>query len=243
MLDYRDRIYKYYVSGRPESLAPENIQGLKTRESRLKQLIYNYLPSNHEAKILDLGCGHGALIYFARKIGYLNIVGVDYSGEQVEAAKKLGIEGIQQGDLMEHLYLVTNDSLDVVITYDVIEHFKKEELLPFVDEVFRVLKSGGHWIIHTPNGEAIFGSRMLYSDFTHELAFTRTSITQLLKSSSFQKVMCFEDEPFIYGIKSAIRWFLWKIIRLILKFYLIIETGGADKGCIFSQNFVTVALK
>jgi len=243
MNDYRTRIYQNYVNSREEPLAPQNIEGLEVRASRLKQLILNHFPSDRHSKILDLGCGHGAIIYFARQMGYPNIMGVDTSPEQVESAKQLGIEGVQYGDLNDTLRLTEEESLDVVITYDVIEHFKKEELIPFIDEVHRVLKRGGMWIIHTPNGESIFGGRMLYGDFTHEIAFTRTSITQILLSSGFQKVSCFEDVPFVQGLKSAIRYLLWYIIRGILWLYLAIETGYTGRENIFSQNFITVAIK
>ncbi|MGB3204747.1 MAG: class I SAM-dependent methyltransferase [Crinalium sp.] len=243
MTDYRQRIYQYYVHARQESLAPKSVEEFKVRESRLNPLIYNYFPANHEAKIVDLGCGHGALIYFARKLGYFNIIGVDRSPEQVAEAKRLGIENVQEGDLMDTLNCLEKESLDVVISYDVIEHFFKEELVSFVDEVLRVLKTGGRWIIHAPNGESIFCGRILFGDFTHELAFTRTSITQLLKASGFQQVECFEDVLPVSGFKSAVRWVLWKLIRGILRFYLAVETGRGAKECIFSQNFTTVAIK
>ena len=124
-----------------------------------------------------------------------------------------------------------------------IEHFTKSELLPFVDEVFRVLKKGGIWIIHTPNAESPFGGRMFFWDFTHEMAFTRTSISQLLKSSGFTGVTCCEDTPVPHGLKSSTRYFLWKCIHGFLRFYMAIETGSGEKECIFTQNFLTVAVK
>ena len=94
-----------------------------------------------------------------------------------------------------------------------------------------------------PNGESPFGARIFFGDFTHELAFTRTSITQLLKSSGFSKVVCREDTPIPHGLKSTIRWILWKLIRGILLVYLAAETGGTERDCIFTQNFLTVAVK
>lgn len=243
MSDYRTRIYEYYVNARQQSLAPESLAGLKPREAYLKKLIREHFPKNHEAKILDLGCGHGALIYFAQSMGYSNVIGVDRSPEQVKAAKNLNIEGVKQGDLIELLNSLANDSCDVIITFDVIEHFKKEELLIFVDEVRRVLKTGGKWIIHTPNGESPFGSRIYFCDFTHELAFTRQSVSQLLLASGFKQVQCFEDKPVVHGMKSTVRLVLWELIRGILRLYQAVETGDSGSNCIFSQNFLTVADK
>jgi S1-C subfamily serine protease len=54
-------------------------------------------------RILDLGCGHGAIIWAAQRAGYTNVTGVDASPEQVAAAKDLGIAGVRQGDLLVSL--------------------------------------------------------------------------------------------------------------------------------------------
>jgi SAM-dependent methyltransferase len=142
---------------------------------------------------------------------------------------------------MENLQRFPDESQDVVIAFDLIEHFTKGELLALVDEVRRVLKPGGRWIIHAPNGESPFHSRIHYGDFTHELSFTSTSIGQLLRSSDFSGVYCFEDAPVPHGLKSAIRWALWKLIRSLLRLYLAAETGVTNG--IFSQNFLVVAFK
>jgi hypothetical protein len=84
---------------------------------------------------------------------------------------------------------------------------------------------------------------MRYWDLTHELAFTRTSIIQLLLSSGFSNVQCFEDAPIPHGLTSAGRWLLWKAIRSGLRLYLAAETGDTASSAIFSQNFLTVADK
>ena len=94
-----------------------------------------------------------------------------------------------------------------------------------------------------PNGESPFGGKVLCGDFTHELAFTRTSLTQVLKVSGFNEVDCFEDTPVVHGVKSAIRALLWRLIRWFWLAYIAIETGGTDRRAIFTQNFLAVAVK
>jgi hypothetical protein len=84
---------------------------------------------------------------------------------------------------------------------------------------------------------------MRYWDLTHELAFTRTSINQLLLSSGFSNVQCFEDAPIPHGLTSVVRWLLWKVIRSGLRLYLAAETGDTSRSAIFSQNFLIVADK
>jgi SAM-dependent methyltransferase len=240
---YRGRIYSQYVQAREKSLAPTTLAGLAPRAPYLRRLVQLHFPPEKDATVLDLGCGHGALLQFAREFGYHNVRGVDGSPEQVAAALRLGIEGVVEGDLSEMLNSQMDASLDAVVAFDVIEHFTRDELLPFVDEVHRVLKPGGRWIIHVPNGESpLFGS-IRYGDLTHEMAFTRTSLNQLLLSSGFESVHCFEDTPVVHGVKSALRWVIWKGFRSILRLYLAAETGDAGGDHIFTHNMLAVAMR
>jgi 2-polyprenyl-3-methyl-5-hydroxy-6-metoxy-1,4-benzoquinol methylase len=241
--DYRERVYTSYVTARGGSLAPSNIQGLSPRAAQQNKLIRSYFPRDRSSDIIDLGCGHGTLIHFAREAGYHRILGIDGSLQQVDAALRLGIDGIRHGELVEAISSMENNSLDAVVTFDVIEHFRKDELIGFVDQVLRVLRSNGRWIIHTPNAESLFGARMRYGDFTHELAFTRESISQLLFSSGFARVDCYEDAPVVHGVVSAVRYLLWKAIRTGLRFLLAVETGDVGPNAIFSQNLFAIAIK
>lgn len=241
--NYRSRIYGSYLKSWQDTLAPSDPSGFAPRAHHLRRLILNYFPKDKNAAILDLGCGHGAIMYFAREAGYANIRGVDGSMEQVTAARRLGIEHVEQGDILDALRAQADSSLDVVIAFDLIEHFTRDELLVVVDAVNRVLSPGGRWIIHVPNGESPFFGGVRYGDFTHELAFTRTSIKQLLLTSGFAEVWCHEDSPVPHGIKSAIRAMLWKGIRAMLRFCIAVETGDMSSDRIFSQNFYAIANK
>lgn len=240
---YRDRIYASYLSARHSSLAPASLEGLRSREPFLRAIIKSHVPEDKQTRVLDLGCGHGAFVWVLRQAGYAHTIGVDRSAEQVEAARRLGIDGIQQGDLQATLRALPDCSFDVIIAFDVLEHFTKDELIVLLEQVYRVLREGGRLIIHAPNGESPFANRILFGDFTHELAFTRESITQLLMTCGFRQVGCYEDRPVVHGLKSAVRRGLWSVIRGVWRFYLVIETGSGERACIFSQNFLIVAHK
>lgn len=243
MSDLRSRVYTRYVHVSGESLAPMTVDGFAPRASSLRRIIKKYFPENRMVSVLDLGCGHGALVYFLREAGYINILGVDVSPEQVAEAFRLGIEGIREGDLLETLRSLEDHSQDVVIAFDVIEHFTKTELLPFIDEVMRVLKPGGRWLIHAPNGESPFVGTIRYGDITHEQAFTRASLGQLLLSSGFSRLECRESGPVPAGIKSAVRWLLWRCICLFLRIWCAAETGDLGRDAIYTRNFFAIAYK
>ena len=193
--------------------------------------------------ILDLGCGHGALLYALQKAGYHNAYGVDNSPEQLAVAQELGVEGVVEDDVMGFLTKTPNAILDVVVAFDLVEHFTKTELVHLVDEIWRVCKPDGKLILHTPNAEGPFAGRMRYWDFTHELAFTSTSLGQLLRASGFRTVTYWEDKPVVHGFKSLVRAGLWSLIRAGLLFYIAVETGVFDRHAVFSQNLLAIAIK
>jgi 2-polyprenyl-3-methyl-5-hydroxy-6-metoxy-1,4-benzoquinol methylase len=91
-MDYRSRIYQRYVRARSRPLAPESVEELSPRRPYIRKVIREHFPMDRSASIWDLGCGHGAFIYFLREAGYTNVVGVDKSPEQVAEATDLSTD-------------------------------------------------------------------------------------------------------------------------------------------------------
>lgn len=243
MSKFRERIYAQYVEAHCGASAPRTVADFASRAPTMRHVIKSFFPVEKSAAIVDLGCGHGVLVHFARQEGYRNIRGVDVSEQQVALAHQLGIEHVQKGDLMEALTSMPPSSLDAVVALDVIEHFTKDELINFVDAVYGVLKPGGRWIIHAPNGSSPFFGPVRYGDFTHEQAFTTSSIRQLLKAAGFSHIEFAECGPRIHGVKSMIRAILWRGIRIFYRLILAVETGALESSSIVTQNFYTVAYK
>src|SRR5690349_13192074 len=131
-LSYRERIYEQYVTQREQPLAPDTIEGLRPRLPLFRQIVKRYFPVERDAVILDLGCGHGAFLHAMHEAGYRRARGVDASPEQVHAAQALGIEGVEQSDVMVALGRTVSASVDVIVTFDLIEHFNKDELISLV---------------------------------------------------------------------------------------------------------------
>jgi SAM-dependent methyltransferase len=241
--DYRQRIYAAYVRSAPDLTGRTTLADMAPRRPYLSQLVARHFPPARAARILELGCGPGALIHVARAMGYENLAGVDRSPEQVAIAAALGISGVREGELMAALKGAPAESHDAIIAFDVIEHFTKAEILEFVDEVRRVLAPGGRFIVHTCNAESPFFGASFHRDFTHETAFTRHSIAQLLLASGFASVRCFEDRPVPHGARSAVRALLWHAFRAGLRLYRAAETGDTGRDAIFSTDFLAVAVK
>ena len=235
---YRERAFDRYVSsGQSIPTAAD----LRARGPFLRRMIRRHFPSARDAAIVDVGCGYGPVLHYAHEAGYTNVTGVDISPEQVEGARSLGIEGVRRGDVTETVRAFPDSSQDVILTLDVIEHFDRDALLPFADDVYRALKPGGNWLINVPNAESPFFGRVRYGDITHELAFTRTSMTQLLSVAGFDRVACYENDPTPHGPASIVRWILWRLFRAGMLVYIVAETG--DRRAVFTQNFLTVGIK
>lgn len=241
--DYRARLLARYVSthGSVSDAAAE--EGLERRRAYLDKLVRDHFPADRQAVVLDLGCGHGAILWAARRAGYTNLRGIDASPEQVAAAKRLGIEGVEQQDLRQGLAALPAGSLDVIVLFDLFHYFDRDEQIAIIDAVHRALRPGGRWILHVPNGEALFAGRMRYWDYLASGSFTRASIAQILLASGFREVRSFEDQPIPHGIKSLSRWVIWKAIRGVSRLVLAAETGELGRDAIFSQCLLTVAVK
>jgi SAM-dependent methyltransferase len=239
--DFRARLLARYMS--THSSVSGARDGLARRRPYLVRLVQQHFPTERGAAILDLGCGHGAIVWAARELGYTNVTGVDASPEQVAAARELGIQGVRQGDLRVALAELAPQSLDAIVLFDLFHYFDKDEQMAIADAVNRALKPGGRFILHVPNAEAIFAARMRYWDMLAADAFTRASIAQLLLACDFRRVDCFEDKPAAHGIRSAARAALWPLVRGVMRFVLAIETGESGREAIFSQCLLAVAHK
>jgi hypothetical protein len=55
-------------------------------------------------------------------------------------------------------------------------------------------------------------------------------------ASGFSEVVSYEDVPVPYGMKSAVRWALWKLILSLLRLYIAAETGDTGRSYIFTRR-------
>jgi SAM-dependent methyltransferase len=202
----------------------------------------NWLPAKKDAQILDLACGSGWLLYFFRERSYFNIVGVDISPEQVALSRQVTGE-VTQDNVLNFLCKHEN-SFDLIIALDLVEHFHKEEVLTFLDDCYVALRSGGRLILQTPNAETPWGASSLYGDFTHEVCFQYSNLRRLMRLIGFDNVTGRESGPVPkgYSIASTVRYILWLGIRLFLQFFNAVETGGSGSG-IFTRVFLISGVK
>jgi len=195
------------------------------------------MPREREAKIVDLGCGGGNLLYYFGQRGYENITGIDISEEQVQRAREVGAEVIQ-GDVLGFLRGHKNQ-YDLLIALDLIEHFQKEKALEFLKGCYRAAKEGGRIILQTVNAESPFSSAVRYGDFTHEEIYTPRVLEKLLEECGFKEISYWEAGPVVCGVVSLVRWLGWRVIRGMLKAWNLVEMGHGGSGVLTRTFFIS----
>ncbi|MCX6639634.1 MAG: class I SAM-dependent methyltransferase [bacterium] len=241
MYDWKKRLYDHYVSSGQAGININRQTGLNIGNyPYFSKLIKEHLPDKKDIRILDLACGHGALIYCLKQLGYSNLEGIDISPEQVELAHELGLAEIQCRDMQDYL-TDKAATYDVIFLMDILEHLSKVELFDVLDQVSKALRINGIAVIHVPNAEGIFGMRILYGDLTHENCFTPRSMRQVLNACGFQNIECFEDKPVIHGPKGLVRYVLWVLLMAPFRLMLAAEIGASKP--VFSQNMLVIARK
>ena len=241
MIHWRSKLYGSYVSTAQTAVSVDgNVPLELSAYPQLRHVIERHVPADRSVRIADLGCGHGALIFCLRTLGYVSIEGVDVSPEQVALAKRLGIGGVSHGEIADFLKNRTAN-YDILFIMDVLEHLDKQELVDLLELVREALTEGGKVIIHVPNAEGIFGMRVRYGDLTHQICFTPQSIRQTLLATGFKHISVYEDKPIVHGTKSLIRRVLWDFLTVRERLLLLAETGAM--GHVLSQNMLVVTGK
>jgi len=141
-----------YLSSDVLKKNPELYEGITESTSWVmkENNIFNLLDGlDRRAKILDIGCGNGAFLEAARKMGFSNLQGADIANYLKDKTFPhqvidLNTEKLNQAD----------ESLDIITAFQVLEHLENYFLI--LHEAERVLKKGGLFIFSIPNQFNIF---------------------------------------------------------------------------------------
>jgi 2-polyprenyl-3-methyl-5-hydroxy-6-metoxy-1,4-benzoquinol methylase len=238
--DFRIELYHKYVSSFKYFIENEDPRAINSDYKIYKKwylpLIKNF---SKDASIIDIGCGAGRMLQFLKMEGYTNTFGIDISEEQVKKAKN------KELNVKVHNYFdfasTSPQKYDIIFALDFVEHFYRDEMIELFRGINSFLNENGILIIHTPNGDGLFPQHIIYGDLTHLTIFNSNSLAQLLRSTGFNQIECFETGPVTKNMKGLIRLLLWKIIRLLFQFVRIIETGRSEK--ILTQEIICVSYK
>ena len=181
--------------------------------------------------ICDIGCGNGIFTSDIKQKVDCTLIGVDSNKYALEMASKLGFDRlIHVDDFTKDQLPIDDASVDFVICKDVLEHLIDPVFL--TNEISRILKPGGHFLVHVPNHFPIWGRlKFLLTnnidtfsyfpesdryDFPHIRFFTLSSMNNLLNTSGFESIenlsFFFAHPPLLHRLMPI--WFRKLITKI-----------------------------
>lgn len=242
MTAYREILYRNYHSTQENRNEENDGMLFEEQVNYFSNGIIPLFPEDKNAKILEIGCGNGALIRAAFKSGYTQMTGIDLSEQQIEKARLFGIDHTFCIDAKSYLR-DKEATFDMILAMDVIEHFTKDELVEMLAIIRKSLKPGGMVLFRTPNMDAPLTSVYSFGDFTHECLLNKSSAMQVMLSSGFVQVEVLPSQMTVSPlIKEWIRKILWFCFELRFKL-LLFSSGRTWNDVLFTPNLVIRARK
>lgn len=126
--------------------------------------VKRYLPLKKMDSILDFGCGTGYLMEHLLKLAGGQCFGLDLSEEAVRQVNQRfsSHPGFGKAVWVERLPSpFAGNSMDLVISVEVVEHLDDEQLSEMLKEIYRILKPEGYLVITTPNKEDLEANKAI----------------------------------------------------------------------------------
>lgn len=241
---WRSRVYDNYVTNIFEDAHPRKKE-FELQFRYYKKNYSKYLPSDKNAKILELGSGMGHFYYFLRKSGYRHYEGVDLSEENIAYIRKKIDKNadVHKIDMIQFLDNADADKYDVVVFNDVIEHLTKQEIFDVMDGVKKVLKPEGVFLIKTLNmANPYVNTAGRYIVIDHEIGFTETSMRELLRACGFRNIKIVGTD--IYVLNPIISILAKGVSKLInFRLFVLSALYGRTTCRIFEKDILAVAYK
>jgi 2-polyprenyl-3-methyl-5-hydroxy-6-metoxy-1,4-benzoquinol methylase len=176
-----------------------------------------YLPTDRDARILDLGFGTGWFLAACLKLGYRNLSGADFG-----IAHKAYISDWAPGCITLHeirdnigeFLSSQKEQHDFIHLSHVIEHVPKYSLLWVVDALYVALKRGGTLLLRTPNMEGPCANSSFYVTLSHEYGFVGSNLVSLLDICGFDEVRLIDFGDYEPTLKQRAGNFLrWPFLK------------------------------
>ncbi len=192
------------------------------------EILLDLFETHDNGKILDVGCGDGLISSMIKRATKANVYGIDISRKAVEKAKKRGIKAkILNVDRDEFPF--GKNVFDAVFCGDLLEHVYDTERL--LENIYLVLKPSGYLVISVPNIASwynrlflLFGLMPVWIESSlktytgnpfvrkgvgHIHAFTKRSLTELLRLKGFRIEKVKGSPVFADGTRSRWKESLW----------------------------------
>jgi len=159
-------------------------------ERRIRTFQKNYaahLPSAPNARVVEIGPGHGEMLEFLARSGLSDLTALDNDAPLIEALRQRGAKAnLHVANAVEFLS-ARPGSFDCIIAMHVLEHFDAASGQALVRAAFASLAPGGRLILEVPNmANFITAPYARWADYTHRQGYTNESLRALLQSTGFR---------------------------------------------------------
>lgn len=126
-------------------------------------------------RVLEVGFGNGSFLAWAKGEG-ADVAGIEINDEMREAARRHGFAALD-GSLADLASRAAQ--FDLVVAFDVLEHWDIGELVASFRAVRTLLEEGGLFVSRFPNGQSPFGRVFQHGDFSHRTTLSTYKIEYL----------------------------------------------------------------
>lgn len=148
------------------------------RRGLARSLVRLGMPTDRKPDLLDLGCGPGALL--SELADEATATGADFSPLALEFCRERGIARLARADAQAMPFV--KHSFDVVTALDILEHVEDDDAA--FDEIFRVLRPGGTFVMSVPAFKWLWGPHDVA--LHHFRRYTRGQVERRLQDAGFR---------------------------------------------------------
>ncbi len=135
-------------------------------------------------RVLEIGFGNGSFLAWAKAQG-AQVAGTEIDAAMISQARAKGFEAHPAA--LDAL-VATGARFDLVVAFDVFEHWDAEALIASLRHIAGLLDNGGLLVARFPNGHSPFGRVFQYGDITHRTVLSKSSIEQVANMTGFEVV-------------------------------------------------------
>jgi SAM-dependent methyltransferase len=161
---------------------PDTYWRYVARHELFANLWRQHREKNPNYRVLDVGCGSGALLAYLAKRARLTSVGVDLFPGTLPYCVQRGVSAVSAADATALPFRA--NLFDFVIAQDVIEHIEDDARA--LDEIYRVCVPGGLALILVPAFDFLWSARDV--GLHHFRRYTLGQLTQRVQTVGFNLV-------------------------------------------------------